>query len=160
MDQSNSKSVLLKIEPSFKGQVSKKKQKARALVKGSYEWALRQPLPKNSKKFRLAIDSKYTRSDLEKEVQQLENEIAFTQPVSEKTVNRQIVMSYVLKEKIIQASKAIVASKLDNKIEIERKKLKEQTRRDRSQGSALGSEFDQKFSIFVPGGAPGSGKRS
>ncbi|MBS9974354.1 hypothetical protein [Vibrio alginolyticus] len=158
--ESNCKGCFLKIEPSFRAQLSKKKRRARGSVQGSYEWALRQPLPKNSKKFRLAIDSKYTRVELEKEVLRLEREIAFSQLVPEKNLNRQIVFSHVLKQKILTASKIMSDTDIQNKIDAEHKKLKEQIKRDRSQGSALGDEFDTKYSLFVPGGAPGLGKRA
>ncbi|CAM2999975.1 hypothetical protein [Vibrio mytili] len=158
--QLNCKKYFLKIEPSFRAQLSKKKRRARASVQGTYEWALRQPLPKNSKKFRLATDSKYIQSDLEEMVLQLEREIALTQLVSEKNLNRQIVVSHVLKQKILEASEIMADTDLQKKVEAEHKKLKEQRKRDRSQGSALGGDFETKFSLFVPGGAPGLGKRS
>lgn len=158
--QLNCKRYLLKIEPSFRAQLSKKKRRARASVQGSYEWALRQPLPKNSKKFRLVTDLKYTQSDLEEMVLQLEREIAFIKLVSEKSLNRQIVVSHVLKQKIQEASEIMADTDLKKKIEAEHKKLKEQRKRDSSQGSALGGEFDTKFSVFVSGGAPGLGKQS
>lgn len=154
------KNYLLKTEPSFKVELSKKKRRARASVQGTYEWALRMPLPKNSKKSLLALDQKYSRVALEKVVHRLEREIAFGESVLEKCLNRQIVASRVLKAKIEIASRLKVESHLQQKRSEDEKRAKERAKSDKAQGSALGGVFDSKYSPFVSGGAPGLGKRS
>ncbi|GEK16217.1 hypothetical protein [Aliivibrio fischeri] len=151
---------LLKLGPSFRIKMSKKKLRVRASIQGSYEWALRTTLPKNSKKCRLAMDKKYNQADLEKEVIKLEREIALSKSISEKCLNRQIIASHLLKQKIENNSKLKVEMELQKKREIEQKKLTDQAKQDRAQGSALGGIFDNKYSLFVSGGAPGLGKRS
>ncbi|EEZ81475.1 hypothetical protein VMC_36780 [Vibrio alginolyticus 40B] len=101
----------------------------------------------------LALDEKYTRIDLEKEILRAERKIAFNDSVSEMAVNRQIVVCRVLKKKIERDIKK--QAELDTQ-----KKQKAQRRRDKAQGSALGGVFDTKYSPFVSGGAPGLGKRA
>ncbi|KDM91817.1 hypothetical protein [Photobacterium galatheae] len=158
--QSECQNYILKIEPSFKIKHSKKKRQLRASVQGSFEWALRMPLPKNSKKFLMAMDEKYSQADLEKEVLRLEREIIFGKSDSEKCLNRQIVASHLLKQKIAISVKIKMEVELQQKRDAEQKKVKGQAKRDRTQGSALGGEFDKRCGLFVSGGAPGLGKRA
>ncbi|MBE4066374.1 hypothetical protein HJ118_22770 [Vibrio parahaemolyticus] len=95
------------------------------------------------------MDKKCSTLDLEKEVVTLERKLVSKMELSKNDLNRQIVLSHLLKQRI---EKAPMLRELDKQIE--------QRKRDRSQGSALGSQFDQKYSLFVSGGAPGLGKRA
>ncbi|HGF4932047.1 TPA: hypothetical protein ACF5BV_004858, partial [Vibrio parahaemolyticus] len=142
---------LLKITPSFKTKLSPKNERVRSRIKGSYEWALKKRLPKSEtvSKFWAVMDKKCSTLDLEKEVVTLERKLVSKMELSKNDLNRQIVLSHLLKQRI---EKAPMLRELDKQIE--------QRKRDRSQGSALGSQFDQKYSLFVSGGAPGLGKRA
>ncbi|HDM8235705.1 TPA: hypothetical protein P0E28_005212 [Vibrio campbellii] len=147
------KAYLLQLSPSFKTDIPAKKYRARSKIIGTYEWAITKSCSKNSHELMLALDEKYTRIDLEKEILRAERKIAFNDSVSEMAVNRQIVVCRVLKKKIERDIKK--QAELDTQ-----KKQKAQRRRDKAQGSALGGVFDTKYSLFVSGGAPGLGKRA
>lgn len=148
------KAYLLQLTPSFKSEISKRKRKARKLIQGTYEWALSQPLPKNAGRSISAIDSKYTQLELEKEICRSEREIAMSELVSDKTLNRQIVVCHVLQKKVNNGCK-VEFQKLSK-----RKKKNGKSKKTKPQGTALGSIFDTKYTPFVSGGAPGLGKRA
>ncbi|MEZ8547366.1 hypothetical protein AB6D12_07690 [Vibrio cyclitrophicus] len=148
---------LIQLKPSFKVEMSKKKKKARALIVGTYEWALSMPIPQKATKSMTAIDQKYSQIALEREVLRSERQIATAEVISDKTANRQIIVSHVLKRKIEKASKERAEHKQLLK---QQKSNKVKTTKNKPQGSALGSSFDTKFSPFLSGGAPGLGKRA
>ncbi|MEC4729128.1 hypothetical protein HWQ46_26860 [Shewanella sp. D64] len=146
--------------PLFKTNKTKNERKSRSKIIGSYEWALKQSWPKSSSKFRSEVSKNYDRIKLENEIIRLENEIAFGHSITGRSLNRQIVLSKVLSQRIAKDSQLAIENKRKDKIEAEAKELRAQKRRDQAQGSALGDSFDKRYSIFMPGGAPGLGKRS
>lgn len=148
------KAYLLQLTPSFKIEISKRKRKARKLIQGTYEWALSQSLPKNAGRSISAIDLKYTQLDLEKEICRSEREIAMSELVSDKALNRQIVVCHVLQKKINHGCK------LELQKRSKRKMQNGKSKKTKPQGTALGSVFDTKYTPFVSGGAPGLGKRA
>ncbi|MCS0217500.1 hypothetical protein, partial [Vibrio alginolyticus] len=148
---------LIQLKPSFKAEMPKKKKKARALIIGTYEWALSMPTPQKATKSMTAIDIKYSQIALEKEVIRSERQIANAELISDRLANRQIIVSHVLKRKIEKASKERAEQKQLLK---QQKRSKVKVTKNKPQGSALGGVFDTKFSPFVSGGAPGLGKRA
>ncbi|QFU21284.1 hypothetical protein FM038_003395 [Shewanella eurypsychrophilus] len=149
-------------KPSFIELLPKTVRQTRASIVGTYEWAINSRSPQKSKKLYLKLKKTLTRTALEKEVRRLESEIVLNEAVKEIQLNRQILVSKLLQELMLETKRLKKQVRLEQQKAIASKEQRVYKRslKEPVQGQALLEKFNKYNGHVVSGGAYGQGKRS